>query len=519
MKTTSTPAVEWPPGGAAPTRGSATPGRATTDFGALLDQHQARTAIAEGPKRDGDRNSVTRRDDRRDDVASARPERTERPNLPERLERSDRKDAPEAGEQQAPAADANPAAEQVKQPERQAGADGQTADQQPKGEHPAQGDDLTGPVEVVEVAPVLAIFDAVAAPVPAEAVTAVAVAVAVAAPPTDAAVPVAVAAAQDVAAAAPGAPVATPVVADQVIAVPVAQAAPLAEAVVAAAGAATVPVAVETASAVEVAGVVVPQQQQQQQQQPAGPQGPQLDAPVARAATQAAPADGQAQQQAGQQESPQAGSQQQSGDQPVATTAQQPVAAAAADGPRADRSQPAAAPTGQSATPVTAPAAPTAPQPFGREPQLRGVHLSNAAEAVENAIRIGTTRGITHARMSLNPAELGGIEIRLQQTAQGLSASVVASGAEAAQVLQQAGQDLRRQLEAQGIELVRLDISYSGEQREGARSAQAGQGDGDRRSPAGEGSAATDGGELTPTDEIGVTTLELPGGVLVDVLA
>jgi flagellar hook-length control protein FliK len=122
--------------------------------------------------------------------------------------------------------------------------------------------------------------------------------------------------------------------------------------------------------------------------------------------------------------------------------------------------------------------------------------------------------------MSLRPADLGGVEIRLQQTGQGLVASVVADGVEAAQALQQAGADLRRQLEAHGIELQRLDISYSGDDRSGARSAQA-ETSGERRSPAeGNDSHATDGGDLNPNDEANaIATLELPDGVLVDVLA
>jgi flagellar hook-length control protein FliK len=151
---------------------------------------------------------------------------------------------------------------------------------------------------------------------------------------------------------------------------------------------------------------------------------------------------------------------------------------------------------------------------------VRTVRLSQAAEAVENVIRLGTVRGVSHARLSLRPAELGGVEIRLQQTASGLVASVVAEGVEAAQALQQAGADLRRQLESHGIELQRLDISYSGEQRSGARSAEAQTGDGEHRSSTGESSTATDGGELNPNEDNSVkSTLELPNGVLVDVLA
>jgi len=196
-----------------------------------------------------------------------------------------------------------------------------------------------------------------------------------------------------------------------------------------------------------------------------------------------------------------------------------------ADAPQAARSQsvqhhPQAA---QPAAPVTAPVATAGPQapaaPAAPAP-VRAVPLSRAAEAVENVIRLGSARGVTHARLSLRPAELGGVEIHLQQTAGGLVASVVADGIEAAQALLQGGQDLRRQLEAQGIELQRLDISFSGDERSGARSAETRTGDGERRSSTGNDSHATDGGDLNPNDDaIATSTLELPDGVLVDVLA
>jgi flagellar hook-length control protein FliK len=172
---------------------------------------------------------------------------------------------------------------------------------------------------------------------------------------------------------------------------------------------------------------------------------------------------------------------------------------------------------------VTASAAAAPPSQSAPAPTpVRAVPLSRAAEAVENVIRLGSARGVTHARMSLRPADLGGVEIRLQQTAGGLRASVVADGIEAAQVLQQASHDLRRQLEAQGIQLQRLDISFSGDERSGARSAETRTGDGERRSPTGNDtdSHATDGGDLTSTDDaVATATLELPDGVLVDVLA
>jgi hypothetical protein len=97
MKTTNPPAVAWPPGGASSTTSTASQGRATTDFGALLDQHQARTATAEGPKnRDAEKDLGARRGQRRDDATRSRrsDDRTERPQRPERAERPERPERP-----------------------------------------------------------------------------------------------------------------------------------------------------------------------------------------------------------------------------------------------------------------------------------------------------------------------------------------------------------------------------------------------------------------------------------------
>src|SRR5215211_3379902 len=69
MRTTSTPAVEWPPGGAGSTQSSASQRRAATDFGALLDQPQARTATAEGPKKRSEEKALVGREHSRRDEA------------------------------------------------------------------------------------------------------------------------------------------------------------------------------------------------------------------------------------------------------------------------------------------------------------------------------------------------------------------------------------------------------------------------------------------------------------------
>jgi flagellar hook-length control protein FliK len=155
----------------------------------------------------------------------------------------------------------------------------------------------------------------------------------------------------------------------------------------------------------------------------------------------------------------------------------------------------------------------------------RGVGLEHAVETVRLALRAAAERGVTHARISLNPRELGAIEIHLRQTADGLVARVVAQHAAAAQLLQHAGAELRRALESQGLDLLRLDVGASGE--EGRR----GRGDAlangatcgrERRSGRGAGADAED--PLAPLDGAagaGETTaiLALPNGALIDVLA
>jgi len=160
------------------------------------------------------------------------------------------------------------------------------------------------------------------------------------------------------------------------------------------------------------------------------------------------------------------------------------------------------------------PAAATAP--------AHGVGLEHAVETVRLALRAAADRGVTHARISLTPRELGSIEVHLRQTADGLVARVVAEHAAAAQLLQNAGADLRRQLESQGLTLLRLDIGASGEQGGGAR-ANGGSGFG-ANAGNGRNGSGSDTDPLAPpdgtTDQTSTTTtLALPNGALVDVLA
>jgi hypothetical protein len=84
-------------------------------------------------------------------------------------------------------------------------------------------------------------------------------------------------------------------------------------------------------------------------------------------------------------------------------------------------------------------------------------------------------------------------------------------------VLQQAGDDLRRQLQAQGIDLQRLDIGVAGDRGHGpgAGAAREQDANGSHRHAGG----AADTGAEAGAEARAEDTIELPDGVLVDVLA
>src|SRR5262249_13303322 len=93
MKTQSPLAAEWPPGGPPTPARSAAAQQATTDFGALLTQHEARTATAEGQNRDGSREIRSDGDRRRSDERTTdRSARGDRPQRSDRRERTERRD-------------------------------------------------------------------------------------------------------------------------------------------------------------------------------------------------------------------------------------------------------------------------------------------------------------------------------------------------------------------------------------------------------------------------------------------
>jgi flagellar hook-length control protein FliK len=184
----------------------------------------------------------------------------------------------------------------------------------------------------------------------------------------------------------------------------------------------------------------------------------------------------------------------------------QPAASAPQQAP-----QPAAPPLAAAPQATVAQAAPAA------EPEnVAGMRLHQAVETVYAVIRMSQSSGITQARVQLHPAELGQVDIHLRQTPDGIVAKVVADASQAANVLRHAGDELRRALQAQGLNLTHFDVGTASEDER--RSAFAG-GDGRPQRRGGRSAAdavASIAATETSTEE---TTIRLPNGVLVDVLA
>jgi flagellar hook-length control protein FliK len=142
--------------------------------------------------------------------------------------------------------------------------------------------------------------------------------------------------------------------------------------------------------------------------------------------------------------------------------------------------------------------------------------MQQAVETVRLTLSAAAQRGVTRARIALRPEELGGVEVHLRHTAEGLSARVVAEAPEAARLLAQAAGELRRTLEAQGLNVVRIDVGTAGGDAAGTGAGATGSEQRDGRRTGGQ-TGDHDGAETDlPTDD---TTIELPNGALVDVLA
>jgi flagellar hook-length control protein FliK len=158
-----------------------------------------------------------------------------------------------------------------------------------------------------------------------------------------------------------------------------------------------------------------------------------------------------------------------------------------------------------------------------------GVGLQEAIESLHGTIQLAARQGLSQARISLQPEELGAIRINLTQTAQGLLARVTAESPAAAQALAAAHAQLRQSLSSLGINLTRLDIGHhdSSAQSESTEPKGNGQGGAAR----GEGSSRSRPGRSTaiaapidpatdpPAEETAPSTSVPSRGTLIDVLA
>jgi len=143
-----------------------------------------------------------------------------------------------------------------------------------------------------------------------------------------------------------------------------------------------------------------------------------------------------------------------------------------------------------------------------------GVRLAQMVETVRTTIEIGARQGTPQMRIALSPASLGGLQIHLTETPNGIVARIVAEHSAAATTLQQGSDDLRRSLQSGGLTLLSLDIESS-DQR-GAASSDPNIG--------GSGSRQSDDAEPDVASADGVTDLQPlttapPAGSLVNVLA
>jgi flagellar hook-length control protein FliK len=134
--------------------------------------------------------------------------------------------------------------------------------------------------------------------------------------------------------------------------------------------------------------------------------------------------------------------------------------------------------------------------------------------ALEATLRMAGENGFTRARVTLRPAQLGGVEVFLRQGSGGLTATVVAETPQAAQMLESSATELQRRLAAQGLELSSLQISVGGES---AGAAHGGRDQGGTASTAGGARGASAEAVEAGTEK--TQTIDLGGGVLVDVLA
>ncbi|HEY1834486.1 MAG TPA: flagellar hook-length control protein FliK [Solirubrobacteraceae bacterium] len=92
-----------------------------------------------------------------------------------------------------------------------------------------------------------------------------------------------------------------------------------------------------------------------------------------------------------------------------------------------------------------------------------GVRMQEMIDSIHATVELASRQGLAHARIALEPAELGEIHVHLTQTRDGLVARLTADTPEAVRALLGGRTELADSLSSLGTSLLRLDIGSSGE--------------------------------------------------------
>jgi flagellar hook-length control protein FliK len=157
----------------------------------------------------------------------------------------------------------------------------------------------------------------------------------------------------------------------------------------------------------------------------------------------------------------------------------------------------------------------------GAAPTLAtGVAMQDMIDAIRASVEIAARQGLTQARITLQPEDLGHISIRLSQTGAGLLARVSAETPAAAQALTAGRAELHQSLSSLGVSLLRLDISSFGQSQAGDQDGRfAGEPGASNTSRAPGSSHEVDGSEPVGEADGAAPRASIAGGELVDVLA
>jgi flagellar hook-length control protein FliK len=185
---------------------------------------------------------------------------------------------------------------------------------------------------------------------------------------------------------------------------------------------------------------------------------------------------------------------------------------------------PAAQPAQEAASPAAAPAAPPklasassahapAEAPNGR------TRLHELVAHVRETIRVATREGQTEARITLHPAELGEVRIRLSYTPAGITATISAESTRAAQALAESSPELRRTLEEHGVALQALDVQVGSDGPRTGSGPDPGSWSTTGDSPRESGGNPDEPADQLQNDDPTTSPAGAPLGALVDVLA